>query len=150
MQERLYTSNRVAIASALANQFKTINGTGQYVSDLGGNAHPNLKFWDEIDEYPAVHISIGAERREYQGGGYKDRYLILTVRAYVKQEDPQTALEGLLKDLETVIELNGRLAYQDPDGAPQSTHDILILSIDTDEGVLDPLGVGEILLQVRY
>ena len=30
------------------------------------------------------------------------------------------------------------------------THQISIISIDTDEGVLEPLGVGEILLEVRY
>ena len=30
------------------------------------------------------------------------------------------------------------------------TQQITIISIDTDEGVLDPLGVGEILIEVRY
>jgi len=32
----------------------------------------------------------------------------------------------------------------------QYTHQITILSIDTDEGVLDPFGVGEILIEVQY
>ena len=150
MHERLYTSNRAAIVNALAERFNTIDGTGEFVSDIGGKASPRLKFWDEIEEFPAVHMRIGPERREYQAGGYKDRYLSVTVRCYVKDEDPQTALEGILKDLETVIELNGRLAYLDSSGNQQYTHDILIMGIDTDEGALSPLGVGEILLQIRY
>ncbi len=59
-------------------------------------------------------------------------------------------LEKLLEDIETVIEFNGRLAYRDSKGASQYTQDIRVLSIDTDEGALSPIGVGEILLQVRY
>ena len=150
MNERNFTSNRASIVYALAEKFKTITLSNGYLTDLGTNVQPRLLFWDEVTEWPAVHLAIGQERREYQGGGFKDRYLSVTVRCYVKEEDSSMALERLLQDLETVIEQNGRLAYQDASGGAQSTRDILILSIDTDEGVLDPLGVGEILLQVRY
>lgn len=150
MDERRYTSNRISIVKALATDFNTINGTGEYTTDLANNAHSKLKFWDEITDFPAVHMAPGPERREYLPGGVATRYLSVTVRCYVKQEDPQEALENLLKDLETVININGRLAYQDSSGVTQYTQDILILSIDTDEGVLAPLGVGEILIQIRY
>lgn len=146
---RLYTTARRAIAEALSEKLKEIDGTGDYLSDLAGNVLPKLKFWDEIDEFPAVHISTGREVRVYQGGGYKDRYLSLTIRCYVKGEDAPVLLENLLEDVETLIEENSRLAYQTR-GGPQTTHDMTIQSIDTDEGVLEPLGVGEILLQVHY
>lgn len=147
---RLYTSKRRAIATALSEKLKNIDGSGGYLTDLSQNVLPKLVFWDEIDEFPAVHISTGREYREYQGGGYKDRYLNLTLRCYVKDEDdPQQILENLLGDLETVIEENSRLAYQTPQGE-NTTHDITIQSIDTDEGVLAPLGVGEMLLLVHY
>ena len=150
MVSRLYTTKRRAIASALAEKFKEIDGTGTYLTNLAGNVLPKLKFWDEIEEFPAVHIATGRETREYQGAGYKDRYLSLTIRAYVKGEDAAVLLENLLEDLETVIEENSRLAYETPQGGTSFTHDMTINSIDTDEGVLDPLGVGEILLQVHY
>lgn len=150
MDIKNYTSRRYAITEALAEKLKEIDGTGEYQSDVAGNVHPRLLFWNEVEEYPAIHVSAGPETREYQGGGYKDRFLTITVRCYVKEEDSLLALERLLQDVEFVIEKYGRLAYQDPRGASQTTHDILIASIDTDEGVLAPLGVGEILLQVRY
>ena len=67
-----------------------------------------------------------------------------------KGKDAVVALDKLLEDVETVIEQNGRLAYIDKQGNTQYTHDILIISIDTDEGVLEPFGVGEVLLQVHY
>ena len=150
MDERQFTSKRANILVALADILKQINGTGPFWSDVGDNVHPKLLFWDEVIEYPAIHMSVGRESRQYQGGGYKDRFLSVTLRCYIKDEDSAITLEKLLEDIETVIEQNGRLAYQDSSGATQATQDIQILSIDTDEGILDPLGVGEILLQVRY
>lgn len=147
---RQYTTRRSAIVNALSEKLKEIDGSGDYLSNLDNNILPKLQFWDEVEQFPAVHIATGMERRQYQAAGYKDRYLSVTVRVYVKDEDPVAALERLLEDIETVIEENGRLAYQDSRGAVQFTKDITIVSIDTDEGVLDPLGVGEILLQVHY
>ena len=148
--ERQYTSRRYSILTALSNKLKEINGTGEYRTNLWDKVEPRMRFWDEIEEYPAINMALGPERREYQGGGYKDRFLTLTLRCYVKDEDPQNALELLLEDVETVIEQNGRLAYQESSGAVQITQDILIVSIDTDEGALAPLGVGEVILEVRY
>jgi len=150
MAERLYTTRRQSIITALADKLKGINGTGEYFTNLDNNVEPRLKFWDEIESFPAVHLNAGAETREYQGGGYKDRYLSVTVRCYVKEDDSVEALDKLLEDVETVIETNSSLAYLDKRGNPQHTHQITIVSIDTDEGVLDPLGIGEILLEVRY
>lgn len=147
---RAYTTRRQSIVNALVEKIKLINGTGFYVTNLYDNVHPRLKFWDEVEEFPAVHLNAGAETREYQGGGYKDRFLSITVRCYVNEEDAVEALDALLEDVETVIEDNSRLKYYDKRNVEQYTHQISIVSIDTDEGVLEPYGVGEILLEVRY
>lgn len=150
MAERDYTTRRQSIIDALVTQLKTIDGTGDFLSNVYNNVHPRLKFWDEVDEFPSIHLNAGSETREYQGGGYKDRFLSVTVRLYVQDEDSVTALDKLLEDVETVLEENSALSYTDRQGNTQSTQQITIVSIDTDEGVLDPLGVGEILLEVRY
>jgi len=147
---RDYTTRRTSIVEALVDKLKGINGTGQFFSDVAGNVSPRLRFWDEVEEFPAIHLNAGSETREYQGGGYKDRFLNLSVRCYVNQEDATLALDQLLEDIETVIEDNSRLEYLDKRGVPQYTQQISIISIDTDEGVLEPLGVGELLLQVQY
>lgn len=150
MASRDYTSRRLAIIDALVTKLKVINGTGAFRTELNDNVFPRLKFWDEVEEFPAVHLNAGSERRDYQGGGYKDRYLTVTIRCYVNEEDAVKALEGLLEDVETVLEDNSRLAYTDRLGATNYTQQITILSVDTDEGVLEPLGVGEIICEVRY
>jgi hypothetical protein len=147
---RTYTSRRQGIITALTLLAKQIDGTGDYLTDLKNNVQPRLLFWDEIEEWPAIHFNAGSETREYQGGGYKDRFLSVTARCYVNEEDSVNALDALLEDLETVIEEGSRLQYLDKKGVTQTVQDITIISIDTDEGVLDPLGVAEVLLEVRY
>lgn len=150
MAARTYTTRRSSIVDALVDKLKQINQTGDFLTDVFDNVHPRLKFWDEVDTFPAIHLNAGSETREYQGGGYKDRFLNLTIRCYVKETDATIALDQLLEDVETVIEANGRLPYKDKQGATQSTHDITIISLETDEGVLEPFGVAEILVQVHY
>ena len=147
--ERRYTSRRSGITKALADKLALIDGRGLYKQAVAETS-PRLKFWDEIETFPAVHLNAGSETRQYQTGGYKDRFLNVTVRCYVNEEDSVAALDELLEDVETVLEENSRLKYHDRNGLEQYTHQITIISLDTDEGVLDPLGVGEILIEVRY
>ena len=148
MSNKLYTTRRFAIAEALTEKIK--ENSSQFSSDIAQNVFPRMKFFDDISEYPTICLSAGTETRQYQAGQYKDRFLNITIRIFVNSEDPVQELEGLLADLEFVIEENGRLAYTDRSGALQTTHDILIASIDTDEGLLAPLGIGDLLIQVRY
>jgi hypothetical protein len=150
MASRSFTTRRLGIIAGLVNKLKDIDGTGTFLSNLNENVSPRLKFWDEVEEFPAIHLNAGSETREYQGGGHKDRYLSVTVRCYVQAEDAVEALDELLEDVETVIEDNSRLKYKDRNNADQYTQQITIVSIDTDEGVLEPLGVAEMLIEVRY
>jgi len=150
MSTRDYTSRRMAIINALVEKLKQINGNNPYRSNVYNNVLPRLKFWDEIEDFPAIHVNAGGETRQYQGGGYKDRYMNVTIRVYVQQEDAVLALEKLLEDVETVLEDNSVLFYKDQNGNSQSVQQITIVSLDTDEGALEPLGVGEITCEVRY
>tara|TARA_R110000796_G_scaffold55940_4_gene129949 strand:+ start:1284 stop:1736 length:453 start_codon:yes stop_codon:yes gene_type:complete len=150
MTTRTYTTRRSAIVTALAEQLKAIDGTGNFLTNLFDNVSPRLLFWDEVTDFPAVHLNAGQETREYQGGGYKDRFLTITVRCYVDEENAQDALAAVMEDVETVVENNSRLLYTDAQGSTHYTHQISLLSIDTDEGVLEPLGVGELQIEVRY
>ena len=151
MSTRTYTSRRANILRALAEKLKDIDCSGAFLTDLQNNVHPRLKFWDEVVEFPAIHLNAGAETREYQAGGYKDRFLSVTIRCYVQDEEDATeALNVLMEDIETVIEENSRLEYADSQNNTFSTQQITIVSINTDEGVLEPLGVGEIDIEVRY
>ena len=147
---RAYTTRRLGIITALVEKLKLIDGTENFLSNVNSNVSPRLKFWDEVEEFPAIHLNAGSETREYQAGGYKDRFLSVTVRCYVQAEDAVEALDELMEDVETVLEENSRLAYLDRTSTTQYTQQITVISLDTDEGVLEPMGVGEMLLEVRY
>mgnify|MGYP001015433077 CR=1 FL=1 len=150
MVSRTYTSRRANILDALVEVLKGIDGSGAMLQDVANNVHPFLKFWDEVDEFPAIHLNAGGESREYRTSSIKDRFLQVTIRCYVNEEDAQVALSELLEDVETCLEDNSRLQYQDRFNVERFGQQITIVSIDTDEGALEPLGVGEVVIEVRY
>jgi len=142
-------TKRASIVRALSEQFKAIDGTPPYQTNLFGNSYPKLKFWDEIQDFPSVYMSPGTEAREYLPGDFKWGYLNISVKAYVKdEENAPELLEQLLEDLETCIDSNTTLLYDESKNLRIT--DILVQQITTDEGLLAPYGVGEINLQVRY
>ena len=147
---RRYTSKRRAIVEALAIKLEGINGQPPFRSSVA-KVERRLKFWDEVNEFPTIHVGAGAETREYDGGGFRFRFLTITVRIYVSDDnDVVEALEELLEDVETVIEDSDPLTYYDSTGTSHTTVQTTIATVDTDEGVLEPPGVGEITIEIRY
>jgi hypothetical protein len=91
---------------------------------------------------------VGSETRDYLPGDFTWAYLGISLKIYTKGEDSQHQLELLLEDLETVVNNNRVLQYDETNN--YETTEILVVSITTDEGLLAPYAVGEINLQVRY
>jgi len=111
----------------------------------------SLTFIDEIEQFPKVCVVAGDESRQYQPGGFKWRFLLLSIRAYVhSEEDPQEELALLIEDLEKIIDDNDVLVYDDSVQPNEATTSMTIQSITTDEGAITPLGIGEITVEVRY
>ena len=146
---RSNTTRRSAILNAMAELFEKIDGGDGYKQDLTGAIEPRMKFWDEVESFPCLHMSSGTETREYYGGGQKWRFLTVTIRVYVNADDPITELEELLEDVETVLDDAGQFDYSTTTGTQQVTQ-VTIVSISTDEGALQPLGVGEMIVEIRY
>ena len=146
-----YRTQRKKIADALVNKIKEIDGNFPYNSNIFNNADSHLVFLDEIQQYPKVCVVAGDEQREYQPGGFKWRFLELTVRVYIEDaNDPQEILSLLIEDIERVIDDNDVLVYDDTVDPNLQTTSLTIQSISTDEGVIAPLGIGEIVVTVRY
>jgi hypothetical protein len=147
-----YRTKRKKIVDAWVEELKDkIDGVSPYNSNLFDNVHGTTLFLDSITQYPSVCVVAGDETREYLPDGFKWRYLSLEIRLYVEdEEDPQEELALLLEDIERVIDNNDILTYDDSVSPNLKTTSSTILTISTDEGVLAPLGVGEISIQVRY
>ena len=146
-----YRTARKKIVEALVKQLKGINGNHPYNSNVFNNVHPNMIFLDQIQEYPKVCVVAGDESREYQPNEFKWRFLRLDIRVYVEnQEDPQEVLALLMEDIERVIDENDVLIYDDTVSPNLTTTSLTLESLSTDEGVLNPLGIGEMTLLCRY
>jgi hypothetical protein len=146
-----YRTKRTKIAEALADKLKEIDGSFPYNTNVFDNVDSKLKFLDEIQQFPKVCVVAGDETREYLPDGYKWRFLTLTIRAYVHNEtDAQEELALLLEDIERLVDENDVLVYDDAVDPNQSTTSMTIESIGTDEGVIAPLGIGEMVVEVRY
>jgi hypothetical protein len=141
-------SRRTSIVKALAEKLKLIDGNLPYQVNLNNNAYAKLKFWDEVQDFPAVYCTPGSEMREYHPGDFAWGFLGVAVKVYCRGEEAQDELEKLLEDIERCVDSNRNLVYDTNTG--YDTTEILIQSITTDEGLLAPYAVGEINLQVRY
>ena len=147
-----YRTERKKIVDGMVDELKTsINGVAPYNSNIFNNADGHLKFLDTIQEYPQVCVVAGDETRQYQPGGLKWRFLNLEIRCYISDEtDPQETLALLCEDIERVIDNNDILVYDDTVSPSLKTTSLTLLTITTDEGVLSPLGIGEMVISVRY
>ena len=144
-------TKRKKVVDALVKKLKGINGIHPFNSNVFENVDGHLKFLDEIEQYPKLCVVAGDEFREYQPGAFKWRLLDLTIRVYISDEnDTQETLALLLEDIERIVDDNDSLVYDDTVYPSLSTTSITIGSISTDEGVISPLGIGEMTVRVRY
>lgn len=141
-------SRRTSITKAIAEKLREINGQQPYATNLYQNSYAKLKFWDEVNDFPCVYATAGSEQREYLPGEFKWGFLGVSLKVYCKGEDSQEQLELLLADIEQCLDNNRNIVYDSTNG--YDTTEILIQSITTDEGLLQPYAIGEINLQVRY
>ena len=144
-------TKRKKVVDALVEKIKGIDGNHPFNSNVFDNVDGHLKFLDEIEQYPKICIVAGDEFREYLPDQFKWRLLDLTIRAYVSDNnDVQETLALLMEDIERVIDDNDNLVYDDSVDPNQSATSLTIGSISTDEGVIAPLGIGEMTVRVRY
>ena len=146
-----YRTARRRVTDALVKQLQLIDGNHPFNSNVFNNVHSGMVFLDEIQEYPKICVVPTDETREYQPNEFKWRFLNLDVRVYVEdQEDPQEVLARLMEDIERVVDNNDVLTYDDTVSPNLTTTSLTLQSVSTDEGVLTPLGIGELTLECRY
>ena len=146
-----YRTARKKIVDALVKKLKGINGNHPFNANVFNNVKGHMVFLDQIQEYPKVCVVAGDETRQYQPGGLKWWFLTLEIRCYISDEtEPQETLALLCEEIEIVIDNNDILTYDDTVSPNLNTTSLTLLSIATDEGVLAPLGIGELILSVRY
>ena len=142
------TSRRRDIINYLISQIKLIDGTVSaygytFKTNLSQNVYKGLKYIDQINDFPSVYVQAGEETYRYNSKTNTEAFMTIMVRIYAYEEHSLYKLEDLVDDVTHVLE---RIKYD-------QSHRIIsaeIMSIDTDSGLLDPYGLGEIMIAVQY
>lgn len=140
-------TKRDLIEDALKEALEQISIDNGYETNLWGNVKKRFIFPEEDPELPLVCVNSGPERINYQPGGFQDRYLTVFIRFYLQSKDDVKEDQAkMLRDLEKVFEDNSKLILSDG----STVRDTRVILIETDQGVLAPLGTGEIQIVVEY
>ena len=144
-------NRRTEIVDLLVTNLKNIDGgtssydaSYTYTQNLFNNVYRKIKFLDEVNDFPALYLSAGTEIRDFNSLSLTVATLDVTIRAYVYGEDnSQSLADDLIQDIEHVI-------YSLGDNPDKGVQDITIDSITVDEGLVEPYGLAEVILQIAY
>jgi hypothetical protein len=143
------TSRRRDIANFLVGELKKIDGgvstfdsSYTYQVNLFDNVFRRLKFLDEINDFPSVYLQAGTENRIYDSKGLTTSTLDIMLRVYIHTETAVEELESTMQDIEFVI--------YNMDTQKYGMMDVQVSTMSTDEGLLDPYGIGEVGVTVQY
>lgn len=144
-------SKRKQIVNYITEQLKSINGAVSsynssytYKTNIFNNSYRQLRFIDEVNDFPSLYLTAGTEIRDFQSLGLTEGSLDITIRSYVYGNDNSyILLDNLLEDIEHVV-------YSISNNPELGILDIKIENIQTDEGLLSPYGLAEVELSVVY
>jgi hypothetical protein len=143
-------SNRRLITDSIVAALKRIDGTSspyiasyEFKTDIHENAYRGLKFIDEINDFPSIYVTSGLEQRIYQTKLLTEGIVTTTLRGYVYGEDAQKQINDLVQDIEHVI-------YNMTFDSYIQVQDVTVQEILTDSGLLEPYGMAEIFLNIRF
>jgi hypothetical protein len=149
-------SARSAIPEAYVAKLKEVLvGHSGFNTNIYDNVYSKVMHFKDIQNFPTVTVTPGPEQRQDMPSNFTLCNLEVAVRIYVSdQDDSQGKLETIIGDLEKFFDNNLNIEYNLSNSTgtltTRRTISNTILSITTDEGILAPLGVGEILLSVEY
>ncbi len=143
-------SNRQSIVEAFTTATKDfLNGVNDPYN-IYGNVFSTNMLAKDIVSYPCITFSPGPERFQYLPSGLRWNFLTMYSRVYVKGvEEPQQELEVLIQKIKNIIDSNTNIPYYVGNTLMHIT-DCTLDEISTDEGLLAPDGIAEIVFVVRY
>lgn len=148
-------SARSGIPTAFVEEIKAkFNGTGDYVTNIYDSVTNKTTHFDLVQNFPFISVTPGPENREVMPSLFTMAELTLYFRIMVNNpNDAQGELETIISDLETLIDASNAIQYEHltPSGTQTGrTISADITNITTDEGLLDPYAMGEVVVLIKY
>lgn len=150
-------SRKSSIIAALVTELKRIDGSTDtrasvpsspytFKSDVDNRVTSQFKYINEVNDFPAITLTVSREEREHIGGGIKYGIIIFDIRGYVRTENALNAADNLLEDIEYIIESIGHLDTF----CPYEVVDSRVIRLSTDEGLFEPYGIVDMEAIIRY
>lgn len=108
------------------------------------NVSRNIKYLDEINDFPCLFLIVGPESRVYNTLGNTQSFLFAKVIGYLSSSQVRLDEQLLIEDVEHII---NNTVYNYTDLGVQN---IFVDSITTSEGLLDPYGAVELNVIIQY
>jgi hypothetical protein len=149
---------KIDIINLITEELKKINGIEDTRTAIPDNPYiykktvhkenvfSRFKFPTELNDFPAICLMVGKETRSHIGGGIKYGALEVTVRGYLHEDDTINQLDDFLDDIEHIM--NG-ISYVENQCAKEIV-DCRIISVGSDDGLMEPMGVCEIICELTY
>jgi hypothetical protein len=116
-----------------------------YKNDLAGNVTDQLKFLENINDFPTVtFFQTSPEQRIERGSGEVYGAVNYVLRCYFMASDNEEQSDDFIEDLQFSI---NSFKYTQNDG---NLVDVRILAVSTDEKILDPYGITEVSFVLVY
>lgn len=143
-------SNRQSIVTAFTEATKTALDGVNDSYNIYGNVYARNMLTKDIVSFPCITYSPGPETFQYLASGMRWNFLTVYSRVYVKNvEEPQQELEVLIQKIKNIIDSNTNIPYYVGNTLMHTT-DVTLQEISTDEGLLAPDGIAEVVFAVRY
>jgi len=150
-------SRRTEIIDFLVEELKRINKTTDsrvgllrspytYKSDLGENVFRRFKYLEEINDFPAITMTVIDEDREAIGSDVHFGTLAIAFRGYVKSENALDACDDLADDMEFVLDGINHTAT----AASKEIVDSKVISVESDQGLFEPYGIAIVEAEIMY
>jgi len=133
--------------SDILNEFTTHLRSAQYVdAPLPSNGvQRGMKFLDQINDFPYICYHVDSSDLVHIGAGERYYNMSINIRGYVQGEDSQSLADQLASDIEDAAD-----SFRDAATSTLLIADSRILSVSTDEGLMEPHGIVDMSIEVSY
>lgn len=126
-----------------------------YYTTIYGNVFSKTVEFSEISDFPTITVTAGIEDISTHAGMIRQHELSVYIRIYDEDvEDIEALLEKRIIDIQTILDKYKTVSYTvtNPNGNSENhfTKMIDIKQVGTDEGLLKPKGIAELILSVTY
>ena len=146
--------NKVEMLEIFTEELRLIDGgtsvfdnNYRFEFDCHEKVFPHFKFLEEINDFPTICFYVVEETIAHIGADVRYKTAVIDVRGYVhealgEEESSNYWAEALLDDIEHVLQ---HIRRKHP-----CFIDVRIVNLSTDEGIMEPYGVANMLLTVTY